>query len=73
MITPMCKHCGGWTTIVIGVLFVLNHFFDWFGWGLFVGFLLVLWGLVGLFVPNKCKACAALQNPQTATAGKKRK
>jgi len=73
MLTPTCKHCAGWTTLILGVLVLLNVWLVFLSWGFFIGLLLILLGLVKLFVPNKCKACMALQNPQAPSTGRKRR
>ena len=73
MITDMmCRHCKGWTAIVIGVLVLLNAYFNFFTWGMFFGWLLVLLGLVKLFMPNKCKNCNVIEAQMMGT-GKKRR
>ncbi len=68
----MCKHCAGWTIVIVGVLVLLNAYRSFLSWGMFFGWLLVLLGLVKLFVPNKCKNCMAIETAMMGTGKKKR-
>ena len=68
MMSRMCKHCGGWATLVIGALVLLNEFVLGWTWAMFIGWLLVLYGFVGISVPNKCPNCNVM-----SSSGKRRK
>ena len=68
MMSGTCNHCMGWTTLVIGALVLLNEFMLGWTWAMFIGWLLVLKGFVGVFIPNNCPNCNAM-----SSSGKRRK
>ena len=52
----MCTKCHAGKLLVLGVLVILNSMFGFLDWGLFIGGLLVLGGLVKLAKPM-CPHC----------------
>lgn len=52
-----CSKCHSGKTLVIGILILLNVWFNVIGWAAFIGILLVLIGLMKWFKPS-CPHCA---------------
>ena len=53
----MCGKCHAGKLLVLGVLVILNSMWSFLDWGLFIGALLVLGGLLKLVKPM-CPHCA---------------
>jgi len=53
----ICSKCRGVKLLVLGVLVVLNAIYGWFGWGIFVGGIIGLKGLLKLAKPDGCGHC----------------
>ena len=53
----MCNKCHAGKVLVLGVLVLVNAVWSVFDWGIFIGGLLVLGGLVKLVKPM-CPHCA---------------
>ena len=49
-----CK-CMGGCILVLGVLILLNALYGWMTWGVFVGVIVILKGLIALLHPKICK------------------
>ncbi len=59
-VSPVCSpkdhsKCWGMSVLVLGVLVLLNAIYGWFGWGVFVGGIIILKGLVLLLHQKWCK------------------
>jgi len=48
-------NCLGGGVLVLGVLILLNALYDWFDWGVFVGGVVVLKGLLLMVHKKYCK------------------
>ena len=53
----ICGKCMACKYLVLGVLIVLNAVYAWFGWGVFVGGIIALKGLLMLAKPMGCGHC----------------
>jgi len=49
-----CK-CMGGSILVLGVLILLNSLYGWLTWGVFIGIIVILKGLIFMFHPKMCK------------------
>jgi len=47
--------CKGWCVLILGVLILLNSLYGWLTWGVFVGIIVILKGLMKLLHPKICK------------------
>jgi len=54
MIKGDCGFCLGIKMLILGILLLLNYFWIRFDWGLFIGILLVVFGIVKLFTKKSC-------------------
>tara|TARA_Y100000310_G_scaffold314502_1_gene363929 strand:+ start:2009 stop:2206 length:198 start_codon:yes stop_codon:yes gene_type:complete len=53
--TGSCCGCMGWGVLVLGVLILLNSLYGWVTWGVFIGVIIILKGLIVLLHPKVCK------------------
>ena len=49
-----CK-CMGGSILVLGILILLNSLYGWLTWGVFIGIIVILKGLIFMFHPKMCK------------------
>ncbi len=53
--TGKCCSCMAWGVLILGVLILLNALYGWVTWGVFVGAMVILKGLIWLVHPKVCK------------------
>ncbi len=51
-----CPACLNSSILLLGVLILLNAYYAWFTWAVFVGGIIAIKGLVGLIMPT-CPHC----------------
>ena len=52
----ICLKCKGAKLLVVGILVLLNTYYGWMSWAYFVGWILVLVGVLKLICPT-CPHC----------------
>ena len=47
-----CSKCMGIKMLILGVLIILNSYYMWFNWAVFIGGVIAIKGLIGLIMPS---------------------
>ncbi|MBI4175913.1 MAG: hypothetical protein HY518_01805 [Candidatus Aenigmarchaeota archaeon] len=66
-----CSACWSGMAVVVGLIVLANATWDWLDWGMLIGLLLVVKGVLGLAMPA-CPHCKPEGSVGMAPAKKKR-
>ena len=59
----ICGKCSAGKYLIVGLLVLVNTAFIRLDWGVFIGLLLILKGILIIAMPNGCGHCAAPAKP----------
>ena len=71
-----CSACWSGMVVVVGLIVLANAYWSWLNWGILIGLLLVVKGVLGFTMPN-CPHCMpsseSMKSAPAAPAAKKKR